>query len=87
MGFLDYIRPVETWSAARVQDFLDRHSPEEYNLLDVCCPAEYAQRHLPGARSLPLDQLRERSGELDPALPTIVYCSSGVRSRAAAAVL
>jgi NADPH-dependent 2,4-dienoyl-CoA reductase/sulfur reductase-like enzyme/rhodanese-related sulfurtransferase len=30
--------------------------------------------------NIPLDQLRDRLGELDPALPTIVACRSGLRS-------
>ena len=42
---------------------------------------------MPGARLIPLDELPERLGELDRALPTIVYCAAGVRSRAAASVL
>ena len=29
---------------------------------------------------IPLDQLRDRLGELDPAKPTIVACRSGLRS-------
>jgi len=87
MSLLDYFRPVSTWTADRLREFLDRHGPEEYTLIDVRQPAEYAVKHLPGARLIPLDELPERLGELDRSLPTIVYCASGVRSRAAASVL
>jgi len=87
MSLLDYFKPVSTWTAEQVREFIDRHGPEEYTLLDVRHPAEYATRHLPGARLIPLDELSERLGELDRALPTIVYCTAGVRSRAAASVL
>lgn len=87
MSLLDYFRPVSTWTSDRLREFLDRHGPEEYTLLDVRQPAEYAERHLPGARLIPLDELPERLGELDRSLPTIVYCAAGVRSRAAASVL
>jgi len=87
MSLLDYFKPVSTWTAEQVREFLDRHAPEEYALLDVRQPAEYAAKHLPGARLIPLDELPERLDELDRALPTIVYCTAGVRSRAAASVL
>ena len=35
---------------------------------------------IPGAHSLPIDQLWERVGELEPRRPTVVYCRSGHRS-------
>jgi rhodanese-related sulfurtransferase/rubrerythrin len=87
MSFLDIFKPVTSWSAAQVREFLEKHVPEEFNLVDVRRPSEYEKSHLPGARSVPVDDLQERIGELDPALPTITYCTAGVRSRAAAATL
>ena len=30
--------------------------------------------------NIPLDQLRDRLGELDPSMPTVVACRSGLRS-------
>lgn len=58
-------------------------------LLDVREPAEYAQSHILNARGVPLAQLEARVGELDKFKdkPVIVYCASGTRSSAAAAVL
>ena len=55
-------------------------------LLDVRTPAEYAAGHLPGAISLPLDELRERMAEV-PDRALIVYCQVGQRGHTATALL
>ncbi len=73
MGVLDYFKPVSTWSAAKIREFLDQKDPADYNLVDVRQPKEYEQSHLPGARLIPLGELRDRLSELDPKKPTIVY--------------
>jgi rhodanese-related sulfurtransferase len=87
MSILDYFKPTSAWSVQEVRRFLDKHSPEEYALVDVRQVKEYARGHLPGAKSIPMAELEERHGELDPGKTTITYCSGGVRSRAAATVL
>jgi len=87
MSFLDYFKPVSAWSADQVRDFLDRHVPEEYTLLDVRTSSEYEKEHIPGARLIPIDELQEKLGELDPNTITITCCTAGVRSRSAALVL
>lgn len=57
-------------------------------LIDVCEPAEFAAGHAAGARNVPLGSL-ESSRDLpsNKALPLIVMCASGTRSRRAAATL
>lgn len=45
-------------------------------LIDVLPARQYHGSHLPGARSLPLEELSEdRVEELDPDAPVIVYCN------------
>jgi rhodanese-related sulfurtransferase len=56
-------------------------------LVDVRGPGETADGVVPGARLIQLPQLLERVGELDPSLPTVVYCASGYRSSVAASAL
>lgn len=56
-------------------------------LVDVRTPSEYAAGHLPDARNIPVDDLRDRLGELDPALPTVVYCKVGFRGYLASRIL
>ena len=60
---------------------------DDFELLDVREPYEWAIARLPGARHIPLGSLPARMDSLDPARETIVYCKSGMRSMAAAAQL
>ena len=73
MGVLDYFKPVPAWTAEEVREFLDRESPQEYNLVDVRTPREYEKEHLPGARLMPMGELEMRLRELDPEKVTITY--------------
>jgi len=59
----------------------------EYQLLDVRQPSEYERGHISGAQLIPVKQLPERVGELDPGKPVLAYCAVGGRSRAAAQFL
>src|SRR5579871_1815865 len=56
-------------------------------LLDVRSEEEWAERHIPGARLLPMYRLISRRAELDPARETVVLCERGVRSVSVALVL
>ncbi|WP_310832698.1 rhodanese-like domain-containing protein [Paenibacillus pedocola] len=60
---------------------------ESLNLLDVREPVEWAEGHIEGARHIPLSQLMERYGELDPAQEVIIMCRSGSRSGLACELL
>ena len=54
-----------------------------FQTVDVRDPSEVAALPLAGCDdviAIPLDQLRDRLDELDPSLPTIVACRSGLRS-------
>jgi len=73
MGVIDYFKPVSTWPAEKVREFLDQHGPQEYNLVDVRTPQEYEKGHLPGARLIPVGELESRWKELDPDKLTIAY--------------
>jgi molybdopterin/thiamine biosynthesis adenylyltransferase/rhodanese-related sulfurtransferase/proteasome lid subunit RPN8/RPN11 len=52
-------------------------------LLDVREPLEHQMCRLPDSILLPLGELAQRSGELDPADEIVVYCRVGVRSATA----
>ena len=73
MSVLDYFKPVSTWPAEKIREFLSQKIQEEYNLVDVRQPKEYEEGHLPGAQLIPLGELPNQLGELDPNKPTIVY--------------
>ncbi|MFW6337253.1 MAG: rhodanese-like domain-containing protein, partial [Phycisphaeraceae bacterium] len=61
-----------------------------YQVVDVRSDKEVQTAPLddaPHTIHIPLDDLRERLGELDPSRPTVVSCASGVRSYNAGRIL
>jgi hydroxyacylglutathione hydrolase len=56
-------------------------------VVDVRNPGEAAAGMIPAAVNIPVGQLPDRIGELDPAKPTVVYCAGGYRSSVAASFL
>ena len=49
-------------------------------LLDIREPKELVRYRIPGAVHIPMGDLAQRAGELDPDRPIVVYCKSGQRS-------
>ena len=60
---------------------------EDVQVVDVREPRECANLAFPGSVNIPLGQLRDRLGELDPTRPTITSCAVGVRAHNASRVL
>ena len=56
-------------------------------LLDTRTPSEYMRGHADGFINIPLDELRERTDELDKAKEIYVMCQSGLRSYLATRIL
>lgn len=56
-------------------------------LLDVRSPSEYRQDHIDGAVNIPLDELRDRMGEIPEDQEVWAYCAVGQRSYYAARAL
>ena len=56
-------------------------------LLDVRTPQEFGRGHVEGFQNIPVDELRERLGELEPGRPVYVMCQSGLRSYIACRIL
>lgn len=56
-------------------------------LLDVRTVGEYERGHIEGFTNIPVDNLRDNLGELDPSKPVYVICQSGVRSYIASRIL
>jgi rhodanese-related sulfurtransferase/rubrerythrin len=78
---------AKTMSVDQAREFLDRRAPGDHTLLDVRQDWEYEEFHLPGAHHVPLADLLDRLDEIDRDKPVLVYCLSGGRSHAAAALL
>lgn len=83
MKWNNVMKPVEIMTEEKAKAFMDSRTTGSYQLLDVRLHEEYEEEHLPGATLVPLNELMEGAGDLDPEKPTIVYCRSGGRSKAA----
>jgi rhodanese-related sulfurtransferase/rubrerythrin len=85
---LEFVHDVQEVSATELREELERPGVRpDLVLLDVRQPMEYQAGHLPGAVSMPVAELGDRLAELDPQLAIVIYCTAGVRSRAAAGIL
>lgn len=49
-------------------------------LVDVRVDHEWGAGHIAGAKHLPLAELAQRTAELDPERPVVLYCRGGTRS-------
>ncbi len=70
-----------------VDELSDKLGQGKQALIDVREPYEFAAGHVKGAVNVPLGQLSERLGKLDPSAETYVICQSGHRSATAAGLL
>lgn len=87
---------VEEITPERARELLDAPDREGWHFLDVREPDEYAEGHLPGARSSPRGFLEVKADlahpKQDPWLADrsrklVLYCGGGHRSALAAATL
>lgn len=53
------------------------------DFINVCTPAEYAAAHIPGVRSVPLDEIMKHIPEFNEKKTVYVHCRSGGRSQLA----
>jgi adenylyltransferase/sulfurtransferase len=53
---------------------------EDVQIVDVREPEEVAIARIPNAVHIPLAQVLNRMGEIDPSRETVVHCKGGVRS-------
>jgi molybdopterin/thiamine biosynthesis adenylyltransferase/rhodanese-related sulfurtransferase/molybdopterin converting factor small subunit len=65
-------------TATELKEKLDRG--DDFVLVDVREPYEYAIARIPRARLVPLGQVAERAGELDRDKEIVLHCRSGKRS-------
>ena len=95
-GYLE--RPLEVMSnnpdrvvrASRMtaREFEQRKSGiDGLQLVDIRNPGEVADGTIDDALPIPVGQLNDRLDELEPGVPTIVFCAGGYRSSVAASLL
>lgn len=76
---------VKTVTADQLHDLLT--GEEDVQLIDVRTRGEFAEGLIPGARLIPLDELRSRIDEVDKGRPAVIYCRVGVRAYLACRIL
>lgn len=52
----------------------------QVTLVDVREPEEYAESRIEGCTLIPLGEIQQRAGELNPDDDIVLYCAHGVRS-------
>ncbi len=77
---LSGLAPVILWSE------LEEFGGRGFELVDVRSAKEYSEGHIPGSINIPIDELRERIGEVR-SNEVIVICHVGVRGHSASLLL
>jgi rubrerythrin/rhodanese-related sulfurtransferase len=72
---------IASITVKELQHIMDTYREDEYLLVDVRQPEEYASEHIPGAKLIPLMEIEAGKAELQPAEHTIFYCRTSNRSR------
>jgi rhodanese-related sulfurtransferase len=73
MRWKQFLTPVESMSAEDAESYIRDHPEGTFTLLDVRQPGEYEQARIPGAELIPIGELSDRIGELDPNKPVVAY--------------
>jgi adenylyltransferase/sulfurtransferase len=75
---------MKSITVQQLKEELSAHATDpSVDFINVCTPAEYAAEHIPGVRSVPLDQLQSHLREFADKKTIYVHCRSGGRSRVA----
>ncbi len=77
--------PIPTMTVHELKQKLD--NGDQFVLLDVREPFEWAICHIDTAKLIPLGELPSRMSELDSADEIVIHCKSGVRSAKALRLL
>lgn len=80
---------VQRASRLTATEFASRSASlgQRMQLVDIRNPGEVALGTIPDAIAIPVGQLPQRIGELDPTAPTVVFCAGGYRSSVGASSL
>ena len=73
MKWKELLTPVASMDAEEARKYMNEHKEGSYTLLDVRQPTEYEKARIPGAMLIPIGELSDRIGELDPEKPVIAY--------------
>jgi len=66
MRWKQFLTPVASMDTEEAKAYMAEHEEGTFTLLDVRQPGEYENSRIPGAKLMPLPELADRLGELDP---------------------
>lgn len=75
---------LKQWHLSDLEGLLQNKA---VTLLDTRTPKEFSQGHIEGFTNIPVDELRERIGEIPAGKPVYLICQSGLRSYIATRIL
>jgi sulfur-carrier protein adenylyltransferase/sulfurtransferase len=87
MHWKDFFNIDNNISSDEAREMIAKENISSCILLDVRQPDEYQREHIPGAVHAPLPQLASSSDVYKKEEKILVYCSNGLRSKAAAQLL
>jgi len=73
MRWKQFLTPVKNMDTEEAKTYIDKNKEGTFTLLDVRQPGEYEKARIPGAKLVPLPELTDRLGEMDPEKPVIAY--------------
>ncbi len=73
MKWMQFFTPAKSLDFKETEKYIAQHPGDEITILDVRQLSEYKESHIPGANLIPLPQLSDRLGELDPQKSVLVY--------------
>ena len=73
MKWMQFFTPAKSLDFKETEKYIAQHPGDEITILDVRQSSEYKESHIPGANLIPLPQLSDRLGELDPQKPVLIY--------------
>ena len=73
MRWKQLLTPVRSMDTDEAKAYMAEQKEGTFTLLDVRQPGEYEKERIPGAKLVPLPELSDGIGELDPEKPVIVY--------------
>jgi sulfur-carrier protein adenylyltransferase/sulfurtransferase len=73
MKWMQFFTPAKSIDFKETQELISKHPGEDITILDVRQHSEYETNHIPGAVLIPLPELSDRLGELNPQKPVFVY--------------
>lgn len=80
-------KPVKQVESIEAGQFAARKAETGAEVLDVRKPTEVNASHVAGCINIPLEELPQRIGELNPAKTYMVHCAGGYRSMIASSIL